>query len=63
MRTLRESYISLINMGSRKRQDLLSKLGPWRGLKERGKKEREQRKMYRSIKSILIKEKIMMTIC
>ena len=30
MRTLRETYIDLIYMGSRKRQDLLSKLGTWR---------------------------------
>ena len=29
MRTLRETYMVLIYMGSRKRQDLLSKLGPW----------------------------------
>ena len=32
MRTLREAYIDLIYMGSRKRKDLLSKLkawGPW----------------------------------
>ena len=29
MRTLRETYIDLIYMGSRKRQDLLSKLGAW----------------------------------
>ena len=40
MRTLRETYIDLIYMGSRKTQDLLSKLeawGPWeRGLKGRG---------------------------
>ena len=30
MRTLRETFMDLINMGSRKRQDLLSKLGTWR---------------------------------
>ena len=45
MRTLRETYIDLIYMGSRKRQDLLSKLGAWgpwgrvevgRGKAERG---------------------------
>ena len=38
MRTLRETYIDLIYMGSRKRQDLLSKLGEdlGRGLKGRG---------------------------
>ena len=38
MRTLRETYMDLIYMGSRKRQDLLSKLGaraPW----ERGEGE------------------------
>ena len=29
MRTLRETYIDLIYTGSRKRQDLLSKLGAW----------------------------------
>ena len=29
MRTLRETYIDLIYMGSKKRQDLLSKLGSW----------------------------------
>ena len=29
MRTLRETHIDLIDMGSRKRQDLLSKLGTW----------------------------------
>ena len=29
MRTLREAYTDLIYMGSRKRQDLLSKLGAW----------------------------------
>ena len=29
MRTLRETYIDLIYMGIRKRQDLLSKLGTW----------------------------------
>ena len=40
MRTLRETYIDLIYMGSRRRQDLLSKLGAGdlgRGLK--GRKE------------------------
>ena len=29
MRTLREMYVDLINMGSRKRQDLLNKFGEW----------------------------------
>ena len=29
MSTLRETFIDLIYMGSRKRQDLLSKLGAW----------------------------------
>ena len=29
MRTLRETYMDLIYMGSRKRQDLLRKLGAW----------------------------------
>ena len=29
MRTLREAYIDPIYMGSRKRQDLLSKFGAW----------------------------------
>ena len=29
MRTLRDTYINLIYMGIRKRQDLLSKLGAW----------------------------------
>ena len=29
MRTLRETYIDLIYMGSRRRHDLLSKLGAW----------------------------------
>ena len=41
MRTLRETYIDLIYMGSRKRQDLLSKLeawGPW-GRVEGGRRE------------------------
>ena len=41
MRTLRETYIDLIYMGSRKRQDLLSKLrawGPW-GRIERKRRE------------------------
>ena len=38
MRTLRETYIDLIYMGSRKRQDLLIQLRSWdlgRGLKGR----------------------------
>ena len=48
MRTLRETYMDLIYMGSRKRQDLLSKLGAWglcgrvegqRGEAERGTKK------------------------
>ena len=34
MKTLRETYIDLIYMGSRKKQDLLSKLGAW-GPRER----------------------------
>ena len=41
MRTLRETYIELIYLGSRKRQDLLRKLGtlrPWRRV-EGGKEE------------------------
>ena len=29
MRTLREIYIDIMYMGSRKRQDLLSKVGVW----------------------------------
>ena len=29
MRTPRETYMDLIYMGSRKRQDILSKLGAW----------------------------------
>ena len=29
MRTLKETYMDVICMGSRKRQDLLSKLGGW----------------------------------
>ena len=29
MQTLRETYIDLIYVGSRKRQDLVSKLGAW----------------------------------
>ena len=29
MRTLRETYMDLIYMGSRKKQNLLSKLGAW----------------------------------
>ena len=29
LRTLRDTYIDLIYMGSRKRQDLLSKVGAW----------------------------------
>ena len=29
MKTLRETYIDIIYMGSRKRQNLLSKLGAW----------------------------------
>ena len=40
MRTLRESYINQIYMGSKKRQDLLSKLGawgPWEMVEEEGK--------------------------
>ena len=39
MRTLRETYMDLIYMGSRKRQDLLGKLGawgPWERVEERG---------------------------
>ena len=32
-RTLRETYMDVIYMGSRKRQDLLSKLGIWGRLK------------------------------
>ena len=39
MRTLRETYIDLIYMGSRKRQDLLSKLGA-RGLWVRAEERR-----------------------
>ena len=42
MRTLRETYIDLIYMGNRKRQDLLSKLGAW-GPWERVEEERRGR--------------------
>ena len=55
MRTLRETYMALIYMGSRKRQDLLSKLeawGPWKRVEGKEKERGEQRKMYSSIKSI-----------
>ena len=42
MRTLRETYIDLSYMGSRKSQDLLSKLGAW-GTWERVKGEGRDR--------------------
>ena len=42
MRTLRETYIDLIYMGSRKRQDLLNKLGVW-GLWERVEEEEREK--------------------
>ena len=49
MRILRETYINLIYMGSRKIQDLLRKLGAWdheRWLKRVGERQAgEQRKM------------------
>ena len=48
MRTLRDTYIDLIYMGSRKRQALLSKLGAWGPWERVGGGERkggEQRKM------------------
>ena len=43
MRTLRETYMDLIYMGSRKRQDILSKFGAWRpwGRVEEEGKDRE----------------------
>ena len=41
MRTLREAYIDLIYMGSRKRQDLLSKLKVW-GSQERAEGGEEE---------------------
>ena len=42
MRTLRKTYMDLIYMGNRKRQDFLSKLGAWKSWErikgeERGK--------------------------
>ena len=56
MQTLRETYEDLIYMGSRKRQDLLSKLGAWEPWERvewvRGKKGMGvEKKMYNSIKS------------
>ena len=48
--------MNLIDMGSRKRQDLLSKLGPW-GFWERvegeGEEGRKVEKIYSSIKTTL----------
>ena len=43
MRLLRETYIDLIYMGSRRRQDLLSKLeswGPWERVEGKGRSGR-----------------------
>ena len=43
MRTLRETYMDLIYMGRRKREDLLSKLGawgPWETVKRKGEEGR-----------------------
>ena len=52
-RTLRESDMDLIYMGSRNRQDLLSKLGVG---ESEARKGGEQRKIYSSIKAILKKK-------
>ena len=53
---LREIYLDLICMGSRKTQDLLNKLGiwgPWVKVEgERRGRERSRKKMYSTIKSI-----------
>ena len=54
MRTLRETYMELIYMGSRKRQDLLSKLevwGSWERAEEAGEKgRRAEKKLNKNIK-------------
>ena len=56
MKTLRETYIDLIYMGSRKRQDLLRKLeawGSWERVEGEGRgKEGSREKIYSSIKTI-----------
>ena len=46
MRTLRETYIDLIYMGSRKRQDLskLGSWGPWERVEAEGRGREESRK-------------------
>ena len=49
MRTPRETYIDLIYMGSRKRQDLLSKLeawGPWERVEGEGRGREWSREKY-----------------
>ena len=59
MRTLRETYMDLIYMGSRKRQALLSKLGvwgSWERAEEEGKEVGRVEKIYSSIKTNKQKE-------
>ena len=56
MRILRETYMDLSYIESRKRQDLLSKLGAWEPW-ERVEGEESREKIYSSIKSILKKER------
>ena len=56
IRTLGETYTDLIYMGSRKRQDLLSKLGVWGSWKRvegEQRKGMKKRKIYSSIKTII----------
>ena len=59
MRTLRETYLDLIYIVSRKRQDLLSKLGawgPWQRIEREGRGRKGAEKMSSSIKINLKKE-------
>ena len=63
MRTLRETYIDLIYMGSRKRQGLLSKVGawrPWEKVEEEGRGKERSREKCKTQKKIKKKTNVIM---